>query len=173
MNNNRILPWVLAGVLGTGCTVEALHAAGTGTVKTITASAGTTTVTTASGTTVLTASAMELDAEDSDESYDESKASVITMNGSGVSISGSGVSAAGPAVTITEAGTYVFTGTPGRRQHHRQLHRQRHRPHRPEGRFHHLIHRIGPLCRAGGQDDCHRRGGHGKHSAGSGFLCGQ
>ena len=25
MNNNRILPWVLAGVLGTGCTVEALH----------------------------------------------------------------------------------------------------------------------------------------------------
>lgn len=48
---------------------------------------------------------------DQDASYDESKATKISLNGSSAKTSGSGAEVSGSTVTITKAGTYVLSGS--------------------------------------------------------------
>lgn len=49
--------------------------------------------------------------EDSGASYDESKATTISLSGSSAKTYGDGASVSGSTVTISEAGTYVVSGT--------------------------------------------------------------
>ena len=51
------------------------------------------------------------ESEDSDATYDASKAVTIPLTDSKVSVSGKGVKVSGQVVTITEPGTYVVSGT--------------------------------------------------------------
>lgn len=69
--------------------------------------------TTTGQTEVLADSEMdtEFSDKDLDGSYSEPDASAITLSGTGAEISGSGASVSGSTVTITEAGTYIVTGT--------------------------------------------------------------
>ncbi len=48
---------------------------------------------------------------DLETGYEESDAAVITLNGDSAEASGSGVAVNGTTITISEAGTYVFTGS--------------------------------------------------------------
>ena len=48
---------------------------------------------------------------DQDDSYDESKATKISLSGSSAKTSGSGAEVSGSTVTITKAGTYVLSGS--------------------------------------------------------------
>jgi hypothetical protein len=51
-----------------------------------------------------------INADDTDVSYNENNATKITFNGSAANISGSGASASGSVVTITGAGDYILSG---------------------------------------------------------------
>lgn len=70
-------------------------------------------VSTANSTTQTTSAnpAGSYSSEDSDSSWDASKATSITLNQSSIEVDGSGASANGSIVTITNAGTYVLSGT--------------------------------------------------------------
>lgn len=48
---------------------------------------------------------------DQDASYDESKATKISLSGSSAKASGSGAEVSGSTVTITKAGTYILSGS--------------------------------------------------------------
>ena len=54
---------------------------------------------------------LEFDEEDTVTSYDSTTASYVTLSQNGSTIKGSGVTADGSTVTITQAGTYVLSGT--------------------------------------------------------------
>ncbi len=70
---------------------------------------------TASSSVKLTSSSysdlMKLDSEDSDESFNASSSTVITLNGSTAEISGSGAELKDDTITLTKAGTFVLSGT--------------------------------------------------------------
>ena len=53
----------------------------------------------------------DYDAEDLDESWSEKSATMIQCNGDSAEISGDGIVADGNTLKITQAGTYVFSGT--------------------------------------------------------------
>ena len=54
---------------------------------------------------------LEFDEEDTVTSYDSATASYVTLSQNGSTVKGSGVTADGSTVTITQAGTYVLSGT--------------------------------------------------------------
>ena len=54
---------------------------------------------------------LEFDEEDTVTSYDSTTASYVTLSQNGSTVKGSGVTADGSTVTITQAGTYVLSGT--------------------------------------------------------------
>jgi hypothetical protein len=54
---------------------------------------------------------VDLDDEDTEESWDTSSCVNVTLNGSTASFSGTGISESASVITINQAGTYVFTGT--------------------------------------------------------------
>ena len=53
----------------------------------------------------------DYDDEDLDASWDSADATAVTLNGDSVSTDGDGAEADGNVITITAAGTYVFSGT--------------------------------------------------------------
>jgi len=66
---------------------------------------------TASTSTSVSAITEKWNDEDTDNAWDDSTATHITLTGSTAAISGSGAAVSGGTVTITQAGTYVVTGT--------------------------------------------------------------
>ncbi len=54
---------------------------------------------------------MSLAADDTDESYDPSSATVITLSDAGTNVVGSGAAVSGKVLTISQAGTYIVSGS--------------------------------------------------------------
>lgn len=75
------------------------------------ADANTQTTTTKTSTTSTTQIASYFEASDLTATYDESKASKISLQGTTATVSGDGVTANGSTVEITKAGTYIVEGT--------------------------------------------------------------
>ena len=75
------------------------------------ADANTQTTTTKTSTTSTTQTASYFEASDLTATYDESKASKISLQGTTATVSGEGVTVNGSTVEITKAGTYIVEGT--------------------------------------------------------------
>ena len=75
------------------------------------ADANTHTTTTKTSTTSTTQTASYFEASDLTATYDESKASKISLQGTTATVSGEGVTVNGSTVEITKAGTYIVEGT--------------------------------------------------------------
>ena len=75
------------------------------------ADANTQTTTTKTSTTSTTQTASYFEASDLTATYDESKASKISLQGMTATVSGEGVTVNGSTVEITKAGTYIVEGT--------------------------------------------------------------
>lgn len=69
------------------------------------------TQTTKTSTTTTTQTASYFEASDLTATYDESKASKISLQGTTATVSGDGVTVNGSTVEITKAGTYIVEGT--------------------------------------------------------------
>ena len=67
--------------------------------------------TTKTSTTSTTQTASYFEASDLTATYDESKASKISLQGTTATVSGNGVTVSGSTVEITKAGTYIVEGT--------------------------------------------------------------
>ena len=75
------------------------------------ADANTQATTTKTSTTSTTQTASYFEASDLTATYDESKASKISLQGTTATVSGDGVTVNGSTVEITKAGTYIVEGT--------------------------------------------------------------
>jgi hypothetical protein len=73
--------------------------------------AATSTAGAAGSSTEIAAMAVEYSSEDLDSAWDPAAATTITLQGSSIAVEGSGAASAGSKLTITAAGTYVFSGT--------------------------------------------------------------
>lgn len=63
------------------------------------------------GTSLTVADLVSFDEDDQNAVWSEDDATVIELNGSDATVSGDGAAVSGGSVTITEAGTYVLSGT--------------------------------------------------------------
>lgn len=100
----------------TGCTASTTEPSSTNSTTTNQQNASAPTpsaVSTANSSTQTTSAnpAGSYSSEDSDSSWDASKATSITLNQSSIEVDGAGASVNGNVVTITNAGTYVLSGT--------------------------------------------------------------
>ena len=110
----RISALFLAIAMGlTGCTANVNATTATVATKTVVSpeTAANQTAETSTASTGESVTLVEAESEDSDATYDASKAVTIQLTDSKVSVSGKGVKVSGQVVTITEPGTYVVSGT--------------------------------------------------------------
>lgn len=90
----------MAAILFAGCSASA--------TKTNSSTDDSAVTTTADHSAVTTS--VSLDSEDTEETWDDASAVKVTLNGSNASFSGTGISETGGVITISESGTYVFSG---------------------------------------------------------------
>ena len=110
-SNKKIYQLVLAAVLAlsiTGCSLNTTTNSTTTTDDTVVTTTQTTSETTASSETTVMETLKDLSI---DSSYEESEATIILADDSGFSVTGSGATAEANAVTITEKGTYIISGS--------------------------------------------------------------
>ena len=94
----------MAAVLLAGCSASAAT-----TTKSTTSTDDSAVTTTADHSAVTTS--VSLDEEDTVETWDDSSAVKVTLNGSSASFTGTGISETGSVITISQGGTYVFSGS--------------------------------------------------------------
>ena len=107
-----LIPLALtAALLFGGCSVSRSASAGTGSGASAAVPAQTAALSAMTPGSGETAAAELFSKRDLSGEYDEAEASAVTLTGSGAEADSDGVQIAGSTVTITEAGTYVLTGT--------------------------------------------------------------
>ncbi len=107
-----LIPLALtAALLFGGCSVSRSASAGMGSGASAAAPAQTAALSATAAGSGETAAAELFSKRDLSGEYDEAEASAVTLTGSGAEADSDGVQIVGSTVTITEAGTYVLTGT--------------------------------------------------------------
>lgn len=99
-NIKRFSAVALSAIVLTGCST---------TTKTTTTTDDSAVTTTAEHSAVTTS--VDLDDEDTVETWDDSAAVKVTLNGNSASFSGTGISETNSVIKITQGGTYVFSGS--------------------------------------------------------------